>query len=195
MKVYMLLDRSGSMQTRWSEAVQSVNSYVNALEKDTEVYLALFDDQGYDVVRDVKAGSWTDLKTWDYQPRGWTPLYDSFMKMAHKADADNQERTVLVVMTDGHENSSREFSKGHVQDKVKRFQSKEWPVVFLGASFQDALNVGHDLGINRGSTYVVNDAWLGANAMSLASRTNSYESVGLASTMDIDDDERKLFAS
>ena len=53
---YILLDRSGSMLGRWSEAFSSINTYVDELSKSkvkSLVTVALFDD--YNGVRDLGA--------------------------------------------------------------------------------------------------------------------------------------------
>jgi hypothetical protein len=56
LNAYILLDRSGSMSSRWSEALSSINAYVAELAKDAaKVTLATFEGQDglqFDVIRD-----------------------------------------------------------------------------------------------------------------------------------------------
>ena len=74
MNVYLLLDRSGSMSTLWSEAIGAINGYVGNLKKKDYVHLAVFDSSGYDVIRDMKVEDWEDIDANEVQPGGTTPL-------------------------------------------------------------------------------------------------------------------------
>ena len=90
MHAYILLDRTGSMQSIWDEALGSVNAYVKALTEgrtttktgaDAHVTLAVFDAHdglAFDVLRaGVPAATWTDVTNADATPRGMTPLFDA----------------------------------------------------------------------------------------------------------------------
>src|ERR1700733_10805978 len=82
---FILLDRSGSMQVLWSEALNSVNGYVKKLAEDkveTGVSLATFDKDGeqfkFEVIRDrIVPSIWTPVSSADAAPRGMTPLNDA----------------------------------------------------------------------------------------------------------------------
>ena len=124
MKSYILLDRTGSMSSIWGEALSSVNAYASAVGKaedgetddlETTVTLAVFDAQEglqFDVLRDdVKAADWQSVSNDEVAPRGMTPLFDAIGRIVATAEADNPEKAVIVIMTDGLENSSREITK------------------------------------------------------------------------------------
>lgn len=146
MNVYLLLDRSGSMQTNWVEVLGSVNSYVKKLDADDRVHVAVFDDQ-YDIVRECPVEHWADITNEDAQPRGMTALYDSCGKIMKQAEEDGVEKTVLVIMTDGYENASREYSQQSIKSKVEDWEkNKNWEVVFLGANFDSVATVSSSLG-------------------------------------------------
>jgi uncharacterized protein with von Willebrand factor type A (vWA) domain len=140
MNVYILLDRSGSMQNLWSEAVGSINAYVEKLPKETDVYMAVFDNE-YDVVRQSKAGSWKPVTNTEVSPRGMTALYDASARIMQRAIDDNSEKTILVVMTDGEENSSRNFSHADVKNLTTKIDAKKWELIFLGANFDKVSEV------------------------------------------------------
>jgi len=82
---FILLDRSGSMSTLWTEALSSVNAYVKKLgddKVDTGVNLVTFDkDRGefrFDVIRDrITPATWRPVGEWDASPPGMTPLNDA----------------------------------------------------------------------------------------------------------------------
>ena len=159
---YILLDRTGSMSDIWEEALGSVNAYaasvgeadegeIDGEDIETDVTLAVFDYQEgmqFDVLRDsVKAEDWNDVTDDEANPRGMTPLFDAIGRMVSLAEADQPEKAVIVIMTDGLENSSRELTKDGAKAALARAEAKGWEVVFLGAefaSFDDAESVGMD---------------------------------------------------
>lgn len=139
--VYILLDRSGSMTYNWEETLGSVNGYVEKLENDVNVYMAVFDSTDktdYKVVRQQTVANWTRLTGTEISTGGSTPLYDAAGKIMTQMLEDNPERAVLVIMTDGQENASKEYTLENVKAKLKEIEAKSWPCVFLGADFSQA---------------------------------------------------------
>lgn len=147
MNVYILLDRSGSMQTMWGEALGSINAYVKKLGKKDKVHLAVFDNVSHDVVRECRAEDWKDISNEEVTPRGGTPLYDSCGKIMAIAEADDARKTMLVVMTDGFENSSQEYTQAAIKAKVASWTEKKWEVIFLGANFDSVDHVSSSIGV------------------------------------------------
>ena len=157
---YILLDRTGSMSDIWDEALGSVNAYAASVGEadegeiedadiETTVTLAVFDYQEslqFDVLRkDVTSENWTDVTNDEANPRGMTPLFDAIGRMVSLAEADKPEKAVIVIMTDGHENSSKEITRDGAKAALDRAKANGWEVVFLGAefaSFGDADAVG-----------------------------------------------------
>jgi hypothetical protein len=144
MNVYILLDRSGSMETMWDEALGSINGYVAELPEKTNVFLAVFDTD-YNVIRNTAAKKWKPISREDATPRGGTRLFDSAARIMYRALDDNAEKTVIVVMTDGFENSSLNFKQSDVKTLSKTMEAKKWELLFLGANFD---KVG-DVAINN----------------------------------------------
>jgi uncharacterized protein with von Willebrand factor type A (vWA) domain len=153
---YILLDRTGSMEPIWSEALSSVNAYADGLASldggprvDADITLAVFDAQDglqFDVLRNsVDAGRWNDVTTNEVSPRGMTPLYDAIGRIVSLAEKDRPEKAIIVIMTDGEENSSTEMNNAAAKAALDRARAKGWEVVFLGAefsNFDDAVGVG-----------------------------------------------------
>jgi hypothetical protein len=143
---FILLDRSGSMQSMWGEALSAVNSYVAKLAKDgvdTGVTLATFDtDQGklcFDTIRDrILPNTWKPVDDTDAQPRGMTPLNDAVGKIVALAKAGNYDRLAIIIMTDGHENASKELTVSAAKALLDECRAKNWQVIFLGADFDNA---------------------------------------------------------
>ena len=132
----------------WDEALTSVNAYaadIGKLEEgekddlDTSVTLAVFDAQDglqYDVLRkSVTPGNWQTVTSDEVSPRGMTPLFDAIGQIISTAEKDAPEKAVIVIMTDGLENSSREMTKEGARAALDRVEAKGWEVVFLGAEF------------------------------------------------------------
>lgn len=134
MNVYLLLDRSGSMQNQWGEALNSINAYVKELPKDTNVHLAAF-DHDYVVLRNTTVEKWNPINNDEIQPRGNTRLFDAAARIMQRAIDDNAERTMIVVMTDGEENASLNYKQADVKALANVLDSKKWELVFLGANF------------------------------------------------------------
>lgn len=169
----IVLDRSGSMS---NIAVDMVGGIKNFLEKekqtgdDTKVSLFQFDDR-YETVfvdKDIKEEIEVELS-----PRGSTALNDSLgktisfvgEKLSKMKEEDRPNRVLFLVITDGFENASKEYTKQIVQEKVKHQREKySWDFVFLGVG-EDAVFAQHkDLGIYSNSSL-----GLAANAGAISS--------------------------
>ena len=186
MNVYILLDRSGSMAGLWDEALGSINSYVAKLKKKDNVFLSAFDNE-YEVVRDCKAEGWDDITNDDLQPRGMTALYDSCGKIMAKAEEDGAKKTILVVMTDGHENASREHSQASIKARIKQFEDKKWEVIFLGANFDAVDSVSGGLGLMASKSMNIAAGNLSRGFDTLSSYTSMYAATGQAINFTQDD--------
>lgn len=186
MNVYILLDRSGSMSTLWGEALGSINAYVAKLKKKDMVYLAAFDDQ-YEIVRECPAGVWADVTNEDIQPRGMTALFDSCGKIMTQAEEDGVKKTILVVMTDGHENASKEYTQASIKAKVKEFEDRKWEVVFLGANFDAVDAVSGGLGLMQSKSMNIAAGNLSRGFDTLSAYTASYAATGASINFTPDD--------
>lgn len=191
MNVYILLDRSGSMSGLWTEAINSINSYVEGLKKTDKVHLSVF-DHSYETVRDVKVKDWTPLDEKEVQPRGMTALYDSCGKIMSQAEMDNAKKTILVVMTDGHENSSKEYSQITIKQKVKQFEDRKWEVIFLGANFDAVDSVSGSFGVVASKSMNIAAGNMFDAMSTLRSYTQSYSTTGASINFS---DEDKILAS
>jgi hypothetical protein len=179
---YILLDRTGSMQDIWEEALTSVNAYAEALgEGDgalrTSVTLAVFDAQNglqFDVLRKkVPATGWRKVTTAEASPRGMTPLYDAIGRIVSVAEQDNPKKAVLVIMTDGEENSSREVTQAGARAALDRARAKGWEVVFLGAEFARFTDAGA-MGVTTEKTMAVGKDGMKSTMQRLAKKSRDY---------------------
>jgi uncharacterized protein YegL len=152
--ISMVVDRSGSMDTCRSDAVQTINTYLSHLRSDPianlRVSLVLFDSEAIDTVRDrLPICECPDL-TWDeFEPRGGTPLLDAVGYAASLLDclSAKDERRILIVLTDGLENASKEYTRERLYTLLQRKQRTEgWLVLYFGAN-HDSWNQANQIGI------------------------------------------------
>ena len=151
--VNVILDKSGSMASKLNDVVEGFNAYLDGLGKEDKVdylfSLTLFDTQvAYrDVAVPLSKVRKLDKKT--YVPGGNTALNDAIGITVRKVDADRPQvdKVVTVIMTDGEENSSREWTHDAVKALISQKESEgTWTFVFLGAA-PEAWDQGRGYGI------------------------------------------------
>lgn len=157
----IILDRSGSMESIANDMVGGIKSF---LEKEkttgdeTRVSLYQFDDR-YETVfvnKDIK-----DEINITLTARGSTALNDALgrtiisvgKKLSEMKEDDRPNRVLFLVITDGFENASKEFTCVDVAERVKHQREKySWDFVFLGAGEKDVLEQHKHLNISKGSS-------------------------------------------
>lgn len=145
--VHLLIDQSGSMSSTRQSTVNGINEYINTLKEDGGKYkvsLTMFDSGMDDKLRLVKP--WDniyiddvpELKLEDYNPNGGTPLQDAFCMTLKDMQDRKDEKYLFVVLTDGYENTSHEYTAEDMKKLKKKLEAKDnWTFVYLGAN-QDA---------------------------------------------------------
>jgi len=194
--VYILLDRSGSMQDRgWDNVLDSVNSYVKEVDQDSNVFIVAFDSSSdglsYTVLRNCVACEMDKLTSDEVTPRGMTPLYDAAYRLFSRAIEDNAERTAIVVMTDGYENASVTYNLSHVKGQISTMKNKRWGVIFLGAEFRGVEGVAKGIGLGNNQWVNASAANLGATMSSAGLKTRAYFSTGGSACMDFNEQEQE----
>jgi Mg-chelatase subunit ChlD len=184
--IYIVIDRSGSMVSMWQQAVDGVNGYVKEIANtapDAVITVVAFDsDKPYDKIRtNVRAGKFKAIYKEEISPRGSTPLFDAAGNALAEAESDGAERTTVVIMTDGHENASKEFTREGIKARVARAMEKGWDVIFLGADF-DVTQYSNDFGIAKGDNLTFSAHNFGEAFAATAMRSASYAATGMKST-------------
>jgi hypothetical protein len=181
-KIYILLDRSGSMATMWSQALDGINGYVRKLnDLNADVMLAVFDTNGHDVLRNTNTLDWKPLTQEEVSPRGGTPLLDSAGRIMWNMMDSKAERAILVVVTDGYENASTHFKAEHIKEMTRTLTTKyNYDIVFLGANFDGIQDVAaQNFGINDAGKFMVSSVGGFGEAMgATAAATSNYLATG-----------------
>lgn len=154
--VVVILDRSGSMAGLTGSTIAGLNGFMkeqkNVSGKAT-VSLAQFATSQTWVYDMLPVKEVTDLTGETYAATGRsTALCDSIARSVHRADNhikemdEKPDNVVVVIITDGQENSSKEFKKEHISKIISAHEEDGWDFVFLGAN-QDAISEGGGYGV------------------------------------------------
>ena len=203
--ITFVLDRSGSMSVVRDDTIGGFNTFLNEQKNaqgEAQLTLIQFDDH-YDIVytaQNVKVVAELDATT--FVPRGWTALLDAIgrtindtgARIGAMQEADRPSKVIFVILTDGAENASKEFTREKINEMIKhQTETYNWDFVFLGAN-QDAISVGSGLGISAGNsmTYAANAQGTNDAFMSVASSMVSYRTGDMSKkSMFFEDSDRK----
>lgn len=153
--ITVVMDRSGSMQSCRADAEGGFNSFVDEQKKlpgDALLTLVQFDTE-YEFVHTAKPIK--DVPKFTLVPRGWTALLDAVgraivetgERVGKMEEKDRPGLVVFVIVTDGQENSSKEYKKDKIKEMIELQQNTyKWQFTFLAAN-QDAFAEASDMGI------------------------------------------------
>jgi hypothetical protein len=186
--IHLVLDETGSMDHVRQQTINSINEYLNSqrgLPGECNVTLTTFDVGRFrpivrDVFRNLPIHLVLDLTTDTYRPYGSTNLYDAIGYAISTTSAelealDTVPNVLLVIITDGEENSSEEYSLSHIQNLIAEKQKENWTIVYLGAN-QDAWQVGRSFGLSKGQTKTYSTDEMNETMRGLSVATASYRS-------------------
>ena len=158
-EMVFILDRSGSMYGLEKDTIGGFNSMLGKQKNqdgDAFVTTVLFDHE-YKIVHDrLAVNEVPEMTANDYQVRGSTALIDAIGKtIRHIANIHKYARkkdvpanTIFVIITDGMENASREYTSDIVKKMVEKAKAENgWEFIFLGANI-DAVETAKHFGID-----------------------------------------------
>lgn len=195
----LVVDRSGSMQSIRSDMEGGIKRLLEDQRREPGkcfVTLAQFDTE-FDLL--WNAVPVAEVTEYELVPRGSTALLDAIgrtigyvqdyldkLPLHHKPD-----HVIFAVVTDGLENSSREWSRAKVMAAVKDRSDAGWHFTFLGAN-QDAIQEGAQVGVaaHAAMTYAPVPGAV-AGAMSSLSASVKRVRRGAGSALTYTDQERK----
>lgn len=206
--ITVVLDRSGSMQSVADDTIGGFNQFLRDQREapgTATLTLVQFDTEYEFVHRALPIGAVPPLTRETFQPRGMTALRDALGRAIHETGArlaatpepERPGRVIFVVMTDGQENSSREFAAPVVAELIR--QQREvysWDFLFLGAN-QDAiltagaLNIPASASLTYASTGAGNLAAQAASSKAIA-RSRRAATRGEVAPIEFLDEDRRL---
>jgi len=152
--IIIILDESGSMFTMNDEVLQSINDFIQIQKTNDNSKFSIwkFNTCVNLVINNLEIKSYdlNNLKNdLNYKPCGMTALYDAIgFAIENKNKISNEKDVTCVIITDGLENSSINFSKEHIKNIINEYEKDfNWNFIYLGAN-QDSFQEGNCIGID-----------------------------------------------
>lgn len=150
-----ILDKSGSMSGFESDTIGGFNSVLSEnRDKKGDVFITtvLFNNKTSTLHNREPIQKVSNLTLDDYQVGGNTALLDAvgdtIIKMQENRKITKNNNMLFVIITDGEENSSREYSQAKIKSMIKSAETEDkWDFIFLGANI-DAITAAENIGIN-----------------------------------------------
>ena len=163
--ITVILDRSGSMVRILDATIHGFNTFLDKQKNmpgHATLSLAQFDSiepykltQRFTAIEDVP---YLSRKT--FEPRAQTPLYDAIgmgildteISIGEDGEDKKPEKVMMVIITDGMENSSLDFSLDKVKEMIGEKKAKlNWEFLFLSSDL-NAINDAVNFGIEQNNT-------------------------------------------
>jgi len=211
-EIVCVLDRSTSIHTSGltEKTIEGFNSFLNEqkqLPGKAKLTLCLFDggmgygygnsglvNKTYEIIYDrVDIKDVQELNNKTFVPKGMTAMYDAIgvtidnVYKQLKASKKKSDRVIFLIMTDGEENSSREYDQKTVFKLIEDRQKKDkWAFLFIGANI-DTMKAGGGMGISKGNTMAYSNSGVGVNTAyrNMSASVASFRSPGVY-TKDLD---------
>ena len=148
-KVYNLLvvDESGSMDVIKQQTINGCNETLQTIKSAQEKYpeqthlvtLVCFNSNDTRTVLDCAPIAQAKLLNEStYNPNCNTPLYDalgeSLTRLRYKINQEEDHHVLVTILTDGEENSSKEFTNRMINKMIKELKKAGWTFTFIGAN-------------------------------------------------------------
>ena len=190
-ELVFILDKSGSMGGLEKDTIGGFNAMLDkqkAVDGDCRITTVLFDNR-YELLHDridIRAVSRMTEK--EYCVGGSTALLDAIGQTINKlagvqkstAEEYRAEKVMFVIITDGEENASREYSQQKIKAMIEHERDKYgWEFIFLGANI-DAVTTAGSFGIqaDRAVDYVPDSVGTELNFKAMSETVASFRATG-----------------
>ena len=150
-----VIDESGSMYTSVDDVVGGFKSVIDEQKaiKDGSCTVSLYRFSN-NVKESFLGKDINDVPQFEYHTGGMTALYDGVGTaidnvgkwLSEMKEEDRPDKTMVVIMTDGAENNSREYSASKIKEMIKHQEEKySWEFVYMGfdlTNIDDAKTLG-----------------------------------------------------
>jgi uncharacterized protein YegL len=202
--ISVVLDKSSSMFHLTQETIDGFNQFIEEqrkLEGDANLTLTQFDTNFNIVHNGVNIKDVPELNHETYRPNGYTALHDAVGKtivsVGQRLEAlqenERPSKVIMVIMTDGEENSSKEFSGEKIAGMIKHQKDTyDWEFVFLGAN-QDAVSKASTFGISANMAMSIDASKVGTQSAyaSISNLTSSYRGGATGTNLGFTNSDRK----
>ncbi|MCI9508881.1 MAG: VWA domain-containing protein [Angelakisella sp.] len=190
-ELVFILDKSGSMHGLEQDTIGGFNSMLQKqkeLDGECRITTVLFDNR-YELLHDrIDIRAVSPMTEKEYQVGGTTALLDAIGRTVQKlvsvqkntAKEYRADRVLFVIITDGQENASQEYSSDKVKGMIQLEKEKYgWEFVFLGANI-DAVETAGRLGISRDRAvdYVPDGAGTALNFQMMSETVAAFRETG-----------------
>lgn len=163
-EIICILDKSGSMESLQQETIAGLNQFLNIQKQEgglCNFTLVQFNEEVSTSIKRQSIQNVPDLTRKSYQPIGYTALFDAVGMTLNTAiesqfnlqHGQSPQRVLVFIITDGHENASRQFTKIQIQQMIQNLSmNKGWEFEFFGANI-DAFGEAQNIGISKDKAY------------------------------------------
>lgn len=150
-QIILVLDESGSMGSQRGEVIKGINDMINTqrtLQDKPVVFTIIKFNTTVKRVRSDFILNISPFSSDDYIPSGGTALYDAIGSTIN-IYRDTKD-TIMIIVTDGQENSSREFTRSQMIKMIDYQREKNnWNFIYLS---EDPTTVvqGDAIGLSNG---------------------------------------------
>lgn len=189
-ELVFILDKSGSMAGLEKDTIGGYNSMLakqKDLEGDCVITTVLFDND-YELLHDrIDIRAVSPLTDNDYQVGGSTALLDAMGRTIQKIKkvqkntdpAFRADQVLFVIMTDGEENSSREYRPEKIKSLVEKQKEEGWEFIFMGANIDAIVTAGSfGIGADRALDYLPDSKGTALNFKVLSESIGSLRMTG-----------------
>ena len=184
--ICFVLDESGSMYNSVDDVIGGFQKLIDEQkgEKNGECIISLYRFSGT-VKKDYIGKPVNEVPKLYYSPGGCTAMNDGVGTaideigkwLSDMNESERPSKNIIVIMTDGQENASKEYNFDTVKAKIKHQEEKySWTFVYMGTNLQD-LKDANRLGIKMRSVsgsrnIAANYSHIDTYAKALRSSTN-----------------------
>ena len=162
----IILDESGSMESIKKETISGFNEVVQTIKSSQEEYkdqknyitLVSFNTMGIKTVLNlVPAAELNEINGQNFRPNASTPMLDaigfSCSRLRHALSEKTDYKVLVTILTDGEENSSREYSYPAIKRLIEELRGEGWVFTFMGANI-DVDEMADRISINNKMSFV-----------------------------------------
>lgn len=161
---HIILDQSGSMSDCINQTLNGLANQRKEIlaianefpDREIRVGLTVFDHLVELKYRNLSVTELSQMNSFEYQPNGLTALLDAIgmsVSDTERLMVNEDDAAVMVILTDGHENSSKEYSHEQIKNLI---QAKEatgnWSFTYLGATL-DAVEIAKSMNFKAENSF------------------------------------------